>query len=165
MGACQVGYNPTEAELSFIRKSYDDSVAFLTICGGVIQAAAAGVLNGTICTGPRPMLGMMKQMSPETTWVEQRYVQDGKVWTSGALLNGLDMMRAFATQTWGNEGAGCIAQFLLQLGHFPQRDVDYKDAVGPLRANREMSLLGFGASNFPEIASFLPNHIFEQTEP
>jgi len=59
-------------------------------------------------------------------------MQDGKIWTSGALLNGLDMMRSFVTQTWGNEGAGSIAQFLLQLGHFPIRDVDYKDAPGPL---------------------------------
>lgn len=132
MGAASIGYIPTEAELQFIRKSYDQSVAFLNICGGVILAQAAGVLKGKTCTAPRTLLPMFKGQFPDTEWVDKRYAQDGKIWTSGALLNGLDMMRAFVTSTWGNEGAGVIGQFLLQLGHFPLRDNDYKDALSPL---------------------------------
>jgi transcriptional regulator GlxA family with amidase domain len=131
MGAQTMGYQPTEGELEFIRKSYDHSVAFLNICGGIIQAQLAGVLKGKTCTAPRILLPLIRQQAPDTNWVEKRYVQDGKIWTSGTLLNGLDLMRAFVTHTWGNEGPGAIAQFLLQLGHFPIRDVDYKDAPGP----------------------------------
>jgi transcriptional regulator GlxA family with amidase domain len=132
MGAPAMGYIPTDTELQFIRKSYSQCVAFLNICGGVIPAQMAGVLEGKICTAPRMILPVFKQQFPETQWVEKRYVQDGKIWTSGALLNGLDMMRAFVTDTWGNEGPGVIAQFLLQLGHFPIRDNDYKDAPSEL---------------------------------
>jgi transcriptional regulator GlxA family with amidase domain len=132
MGAHEMSYIPNTAELEFIRKSYNHCAAFLTICGGVIPASMAGVLKGKTCTAPQVMLGMMRKQSPDTNWVEKRYAQDEKVWTSGALLNGLDMMRAFVIQTWGNEGAGSIAQFLLQLGHFPTRDVDYKDAPSTL---------------------------------
>jgi transcriptional regulator GlxA family with amidase domain len=127
-----MGYNPTEAELEFVRKSYDHCVAFLNICGGIIPAQMAGVLKGRTCTAPRGMLASLRKQSPETKWVEKRYVQDRKIWTSCALLNGLDMMRAFVTHTWGNEGPGGIAQFLLQLGHFPIRDNDYKDASSQL---------------------------------
>jgi transcriptional regulator GlxA family with amidase domain len=132
MGAHEPSYIPNKAELDFIRKSYDHCTAFLSICGGGIPASMAGVLEGKTCTAPRIMLAMLREQFPDTKWVEKRYMQDGKIWTSGALLNGIDMMRAFVTQTWGNEGAGRIAQFLLQLGHFPHRDVDYKDAPGPL---------------------------------
>lgn len=132
MGAHTAGYKPTEGELEFVRKSYDHAAAFLNICGGFETSNLAGVLKGKTCTAPRGMLGMLGEHHPETTWLDKRYVQDGKIWTSGALLNGLDMMRAFVTQTWGNEGPGSLAQYLIQLGHFPNRDIDYKDATGPL---------------------------------
>lgn len=128
LAAYKQSYTPNTAELDFIRKSYKDCVAFLTICGGVIPACLAGVLNGKSATGPRVALDILRKMSPETTWLDKRYVQDGKIWTSGALLNGLDMMRAFVTSVWGYEGTGEIAQVLLKLGHYPIRDIDYKDA-------------------------------------
>ncbi|KAG9231389.1 class I glutamine amidotransferase-like protein [Amylocarpus encephaloides] len=132
MGACALTYKPTDSELEFIRKSYENCTAFLNICAGMIQAQKAGILKDKTCTGPRGMLPMFKAQSPETTWLEKRYVQDGKIWTSGALLNGLEMMRAFVTQTWGSEGPGVLAQFGLELGHFPDRDVDYKDAASSI---------------------------------
>ena len=72
------------------------------------------------------MLEMLKQTMPEVSWVDQRWHRDGKLWTSGALLNGTDLMRAFAMETWG--GGETLANAMLDIGGFPRRDVDYKDA-------------------------------------
>lgn len=126
MGANTVSYTPTEAELAYVRKAYEQSSAFISICGGVQIPMQAGLLSGKTVTGPRPMLEMAKQLVPDATWLEKRWVQDEKLWTSGTLLNGLDLMRAFVTQTWGGEGT--LVDYILELGHWPIRDVDYKDA-------------------------------------
>lgn len=86
---------------------------------------AAGLLEGKTCTGPRGMLEGLRNSNPEVNWVERRWVQDGKVWTSGTLLNGLDLMKAFVEQVWG--GPGTLAEFLVGFGSWPVRDVEYRD--------------------------------------
>jgi len=120
------GYVPSQAELDFIRKSYDDCSAFITICGGFLAPFQAGLFKGKTVTAPRFLLDQMRQSAPETTWVEERWHRDGKLWTSGALVNGLDLMRAFGTEYWGGEDT--FAAFALDSGHYPQRDVGYADA-------------------------------------
>ncbi len=120
------GYVPSEAEINFMRKSYDDCSAFITICGGFLGPFQAGLFKGKTVTAPRFMLDQFRKMGPDTTWVEERWHRDGKLWTSGALLNGLDLMRAFGTHFWGGEGT--LMQFGLDSGHYPIRDVGYADA-------------------------------------
>ena len=120
------GYTPTEAELDFIRKSYDDCSAFITVCGGMLAPFQAGLFKGKTVTAPRFLLEPCRKMGPDTTWLEKRWHRDGKLWTSGALLNGLDLMRAFGNEYWGGEGS--LMQFELELGHYPIRDVGYADA-------------------------------------
>ncbi len=44
------------------------------------------------------MVPMLQNMSQEVNWVTKRWARDGKIWTSGALLNGTDMTRAFAEE-------------------------------------------------------------------
>ena len=124
------GYTPSEAELAFMRKSYDDCSAFITICGGFLAPFQAGLFKGKTVAGPRFMLDQLRQSAPETTWVEERWHRDGKLWTSGALLNGLDLIRAFGTEYWGGEGT--LLQFALETGHYPQRDLGYADAPSKL---------------------------------
>jgi transcriptional regulator GlxA family with amidase domain len=130
MGAHDVGYHLNEAEQAFIRKSYETSAAFITICGGFLAALESGLLEGKTATGPRPMLDGLRQVAPGVKWVERRWVRDGKLWSSGALLNGLDLMRAFVTEYWGGEGT--LAEFGLALGAYPDRDVTYGDVQGKL---------------------------------
>ena len=86
----------------------------------------AGLFKGKTVTAPRFMLDQLRQNDSSVNWVEERWHRDGKLWTSGALLNGLDLMRAFGTEYWGGEGS--LMQFGLESGHYPQRDVNYADA-------------------------------------
>jgi transcriptional regulator GlxA family with amidase domain len=125
IGATTYGREFNEAELAYIRKSYDECAAFLTICGGMAGPLRAGVLNGKTATAPRMMLPMLHQQAPGTTWLEKRWVRDGKLWTSGTLLNGMDLMVAFSNEFWGGEGS--LVEFMLKMGSWPIRDVDYKE--------------------------------------
>ena len=125
MGAHDMGYMLTEGEKKFIQKCNTESAALLFICGGYIAALQAGILEGKRATAPRPLVPLMQQSNPEVNWVTKRWTKDGKIWTTGALLNGTDMTAAFVTEVWGGEGS--LVEFGLRLGGYPVRDVDYAD--------------------------------------
>ena len=114
-----------DAELAFIRKAWEECSAFLTICGGVEVPLQAGLLEGKTVTGPVTMLDMLRKQAPDADWVSKRWVRDGKLWTSGALLNGEDVMTNFVKNYWG----GAYVDFLSKLGAWPDRDIDYKDVA------------------------------------
>jgi transcriptional regulator GlxA family with amidase domain len=127
-------YTPSPADLSFIRKSFSQSTAFLTICAGFLPAQLAGVLAGLTATGPRFMIpSLLKQelplpyqlKDPRTKWVERRWCRDGKVWTSGALLNGLDMVREVAKEYWPE-----LAAVTVPLAGMPVRSEVYEGMDG-----------------------------------
>lgn len=125
MGAHTAQYKPSEADLAFIRKSYEDCSAFLTICGGMMTPLQAGIFEGKAATAPRILIETLRGQSPGVDWQEKRWVHDGKLWSSGTLLNGLDLMYAFCNETWGGEGS--LFEFLMNLNSWPRRDVDYRD--------------------------------------
>jgi len=130
MGAHGVDYTLSKAETDFIKKTHDDCAAFLFICGGVLAALQSDLLEGKTATAPRPLVELMRQMNPGVNWVSKRWARDGKVWTSGALLNGTDMTREFVTEAFGGEGT--YAEFCLRLGGYPYRDIDYADVPWPI---------------------------------
>jgi len=90
-----------------------------------LAALGAGLLEGQIATAPHPMVEYLRSVHPEVNWVTKRWARDGRIWTSRALLNGADMMKAFVTEVWGGEGS--FAEFGLKLGGYPCRDIDYAD--------------------------------------
>lgn len=125
IGAYNIGYTPTDAELAFVRKAYDDASAFLTICGGFQAAHLAGLLAGKKATAPRFLLEELRKQDPRTTWVDRRFVRDGKLWTSGSLLNGQDLMRAFVMEFWPELGSICMP-----IGGWPMRSEEYEGVEG-----------------------------------
>ncbi|KAF5004868.1 hypothetical protein FDECE_8650 [Fusarium decemcellulare] len=126
IGAHTNGYIPNESELNFVRKTWNDCSAFITVCGGIQVPLLAGLLKDKTATGPRFILDMFRQQSLSTNWVEKRWVRDGKLWTSGALLNGMDLMHNFMEHYWGG-GDDRLVGFMSKLGGWPNRDIDYKD--------------------------------------
>lgn len=87
----------------------------------MIPAQLAGVLAGKTATAPRPWVPLLEKEDPRTTWVEnKRFVRDGKLWTSGTLLNGLELMTAFTRTYWPD-----LAEFMIRLGGLPDRPVEY----------------------------------------
>ena len=129
IGANEPYYTPNEAELGYVRHCWESCSAFMTVCGGIQVPICAGILDGRTVTGPRFYLGQLREEAPTTTWLEKRWVRDGKLWTSGALLNGLDMMGAFIRETWGYDGhpSAELVELMLGFGSNLHRDIDYQD--------------------------------------
>lgn len=126
IGASHVGYEPNEAELAYTRKAFDECVAFLTICAGVDALVRIGALEGKTATAPAFMIDICRKASPDTNWVTKRWARDGKIWTSGTLLNGTDMVVAFAKEFWEKDKDSLITMEI-QTSGWPIRDVDFKD--------------------------------------
>lgn len=86
----------------------------------MLAAQLAGVFVGKTVTAPRFMVPELQKQDPRTNWVEQRWVRDEKVWTSGALLNGLDLMREFMCTYWPE-----LADVAVRIGGLPIREEKY----------------------------------------
>ncbi|PHH67134.1 hypothetical protein CDD81_2903 [Ophiocordyceps australis] len=126
IGAHNFSYEPTEKELAFVRKSWENCSAFLAICGGIEVAVLAGIVGSKTATAPRFALDPLRQRVPEARWVNKRWERDGKLWTSGTLLNGLDLTSAFIQETWG-KGEGSLVDYTIKLCAWPIRDQEYRD--------------------------------------
>lgn len=79
------GLRPDESVLQFVRGHVAAGTELFTICSGVFVAAYAGVLDGKRATGTRGVMDMLKRDFPQVNWVEKRYTNDGKIYTSGML--------------------------------------------------------------------------------
>jgi transcriptional regulator GlxA family with amidase domain len=142
MGAAELHYEPTPGELAFIRRTHAHCAALLLICGGFDPALRAGILDGKRATAPRALVPMLQKVASGTEWLEKRYVNDGKVWTSGALLAGLDMMRAFVLSVWGlsesdskaANGGTSLIEFMLEFGCWPDRGAEYSTVTAAAAA-------------------------------
>ncbi|KAL4918405.1 hypothetical protein BDW62DRAFT_200785 [Aspergillus aurantiobrunneus] len=133
LGAPKFTYRASDVEKAFLRKIHDSCTAFLCVCGGLDPALSAGLLEGKTATAPRFLLPYLRETVPTTNWVEKRYFSDGKIWTTGILLNGLDMVASFGKSVWGEregEGEGdhdALGVMSTPAGSWPERDVDYRD--------------------------------------
>ncbi|KAF2162450.1 hypothetical protein M409DRAFT_27074 [Zasmidium cellare ATCC 36951] len=56
MGANNMDYQPSISELAFIRKAFEDSSAFIAVCGAFRSLLLSGLLEGKTATAPRGML-------------------------------------------------------------------------------------------------------------
>ena len=79
MGAYLPSYTPATTELAFVRKAYNDCTAFIAICGGMMAAQLASILGHKTATAPRFLIPELQKQYPKTTWVDRRWVQDGKM--------------------------------------------------------------------------------------
>jgi cyclohexyl-isocyanide hydratase len=75
----------------------------------------AGLFNGRRATIHWSFLSHLKA-DPEITVVEQRFVRDGNIWSSGGVSAGMDMMLAFIAHSFGTDVA---ANVQLYAEYFP----------------------------------------------
>lgn len=54
-------------------------------------------------------------------WVRTRWVRDGKVWSSGAVMNGFDMIQAYMLETFPRDVVGVA----LRAADLPGRAAEY----------------------------------------
>ena len=83
----------------------------LSVCNGAFILAKAGLLNGLQATATRPLVHGLTSAAPNITIVEDtRFVDNGKVITSGGLSAGMDAALHVVARIKGEQTAERVAK-------------------------------------------------------
>ena len=84
-------HRPAAAD-RFMKEAFARTKVVMTTCTGAMWLASSGVLKGLRATTNRGALDAARQMHPEVTWEDQRWVvsqkEGGELWTSGGAQAG-----------------------------------------------------------------------------
>lgn len=90
---------------NFMLERAKEVKSFFTTCTGGIVAATAGVLDGKNATTNHQFLPIAKQLKPGVNWTTEQWVVDGKFWTAGGALAGMDMFAYWVKENYGQDVA------------------------------------------------------------
>ncbi|AFZ08844.1 ThiJ/PfpI domain-containing protein [Oscillatoria nigro-viridis PCC 7112] len=78
--------------INWIKDCAPTAKLVLSVCTGSLLLAKAGLLEGLAATTHHRALDLLKKLAPNTTIIEnQRFVDNGKIITSGGIAAGIDM--------------------------------------------------------------------------
>ena len=92
---------------AFVSKQAERCRAVLSVCTGSFILHAAGLLSGKKATTHWGSLERLRALG-DVVVVEERFVQDGRIWSSAGVSAGVDLMLAFIANTAGEEAAGKV---------------------------------------------------------
>ena len=93
--------------LDFVANQAKTCKAVLSVCTGSFVLHAAGLLSGKKATTHWGSLDRLRALG-DVAVLEQRFVQDGKVWSAAGISAGTDLMLAFIASIAGEESAGKV---------------------------------------------------------
>ncbi|MBW8192830.1 DJ-1/PfpI family protein [Neiella marina] len=105
--------------IRYLQHCETNSQAILSICTGMYLMQKAGLLNGRKATTHWAFLEQLKS-DPAIDVVEERFVQDGHIWSSAGVSAGMDMMLAFIADTFGDSVA---ADIQLEAEYYPSAHI------------------------------------------
>ncbi|MBS4171728.1 DJ-1/PfpI family protein [Bacillus sp. FJAT-49736] len=106
-------YQPTR---EWIQKHSNSKTTFLSICGGSVNLADAGLLKGKSATSHWQNIPLFKKQYPNTNWKENvRYVQEGNILTTAGQSAGIDGVLHLIAQQLGEPMAAKISKEI----HYP----------------------------------------------
>lgn len=101
--------------IAYLQEQSNHGKTILSICTGSFLMQKAGLFNGRRATTHWAFLSHLKD-DPNITVVEQRFVHDGNIWSSGGVSAGMDMMLAFIAHSLGTDVAASVQ---LSAEYFP----------------------------------------------
>ena len=87
IGGPMPSHRPKAAD-RFMKEAARETKCIMTTCTGAMWLASSGVLDGKRATTNKMFLGMAREMYPGVEWLDQRWVVDGEIWTSGGAFAG-----------------------------------------------------------------------------
>ena len=93
--------------LEFVATRGETCKAILSVCTGSFVLHAAGLLAGKKATTHWGSLERLRALG-NVTVVEERFVQDGNVWSSAGVSAGIDVTLAFIASVAGEESAAKV---------------------------------------------------------
>jgi transcriptional regulator GlxA family with amidase domain len=101
--------------IAYLQEQSKRCKAILSVCTGSFLMQKAGLFKGRRATTHWAFLNHLKE-DPEVTVVEQRFVHDGNIWSSGGVSAGMDMMLAFIAHSFSHDVAASVQ---LSAEYFP----------------------------------------------
>jgi transcriptional regulator GlxA family with amidase domain len=122
--------------IQFVSEKAAACSAVLSVCTGAFILHAAGLLSGKRATTHWGSLKRLRDLG-NVKVVEDRYVQDGQIWTSAGVSAGIDMMLAFIASVAGAEAAGKVqlaSEYYPSTTRYGSREIH---AFGPAYAKAD----------------------------
>ncbi|PSN15633.1 DJ-1/PfpI family protein [filamentous cyanobacterium CCT1] len=101
--------------IAYLQEQSKCCKAILSVCTGSFLMQKSGLFKGRRATTHWAFLNHLKE-DPDVTVVEQRFVHDGNIWSSGGVSAGMDMMLAFIAYSFGHDVAASVQ---LSAEYFP----------------------------------------------
>jgi transcriptional regulator GlxA family with amidase domain len=95
------------AVIEFIRERARSCRAVVSVCTGVFLLHRAGLVSGRKATTHWSVLSELRALG-DVDVVEERFVRDGDLWTSGGVSAGIDLMLAFIASVAGETTAAHV---------------------------------------------------------
>jgi len=143
------------AALDWLRTAHKSTALTMSVCTGAFVLAAAGILDDKTVTTHHGGFGMLRMTYPKVTVVRgARYVEDGRIASSGGLTSGMDLALRVVERYFGRDVAKQTALNLEYQGTgwmFPASNAQFaKKPVGTaahplcpvceMQVNRETAL-------------------------
>ena len=130
------GGHATGHLLDFVTVQAKTCEAVLSVCTGAFVLHAAGLLSGRRATTHWGSLERLRALG-DVEVVEERYVQDGNIWSSAGVSAGIDLMLAFIASVAGDEAAGKVqfARGILSVSHSIRSNESHVQAPAYLPVN------------------------------
>jgi transcriptional regulator GlxA family with amidase domain len=116
----------------------DKTAKVLTVCGGALIAAKAGLLDGRRCTTHHELIAQLRHERPQAIVEDDRiFVIDGLVATSAGITAGIDLSLAAINQHCGPAIASAVARDLVvywrRAGGDPQLSpfIEHRNHIHP----------------------------------
>ena len=93
--------------VEFVARQAAGCKAVLSVCTGSFVLHAAGLLSGKRATTHWGSLERLRALG-DVSVVEERFVQDGRIWSSAGVSAGIDLMLAFISSVATPEAAGKV---------------------------------------------------------
>ena len=93
--------------IEFVARQARGCKAVLSVCTGAFVLHAAGLLSGKRVTTHWSALERLRAEG-DVTVVEERFIQDGRIWSSAGISAGIDLALAFIAHVAGEDVAGKV---------------------------------------------------------
>jgi len=101
------------AVVDWVRRRAAESELVLSVCTGALILAKAGLLDGLAATTHHGALDLLRQTAPGTSVrTDTRFVDNGRVITSGGIAAGIDMALHVVGRLCGNDVAAETARHM-----------------------------------------------------
>lgn len=115
--------------LNWLKSVHRSSAVTMSVCNGSFVLGKAGLLEGRRATSHHGGYGLLRAMADTVTVVRgARYVEDGKIATSGGLTSGVDLALRVVERYFGRDVARETARRLEYQGTgwmYPESNADY----------------------------------------